>query len=140
MVDSQARPNESGLPYDQNDLTWQIDARQNLFYFGPVPVFYWPRFFVEADDLDPPLQSLSFSTNNYFGQQIRTYWDVFNIFNIRHLPEVDNWTFDLDYLSARDKAPGQGIALGTELGWYGSDLLRDIRDGSLLTIDYPRMA
>ena len=128
VVDSQARPNESGLPYEKNDLTWQIDARQNLFYFGRIPVFYWPRFFVEADDLDPPLQGLSFATNNYFGQQVRADFDMFNILNIRHRPEIDVWNIDLDYLSARDKALGQGIALGTELGWYGSDLIRDFND------------
>ena len=128
IVDSQARPNESGLPFDQNDLTWQIDARQNFFYFGSVPVFYWPRFFVEADDLDPPLQGLSIATNNYFGQQVRADFDVFNIIGQRHLPEIDVWNFDLDYLSARDKSPGQGIALGTEVGWFGSDLFRDIND------------
>ena len=96
VIDSQARPNESGLPYDQNDLTWQIDARQNFFYFGRVPVFYWPRFFVEADDLDPPLQGISFATNNYFGQQIRTDFDLFNIFNIRHVPEIDVANLSLD--------------------------------------------
>ena len=39
-----------------DDLTWRIDARQNFFYIGPVPVFYWPRFVVDADDLEPPLQ------------------------------------------------------------------------------------
>ena len=128
VVDSQARPNESGLPYEKNDLTWQIDARQNFFYFGRIPVFYWPRFFVEADDLDPPLQGLSFATNNYFGQQIRADFDLFNIFGIRHVPEIDVWNFDLDYLSGRDKSLGQGIALGTELGWFGSDLIRDIQD------------
>ena len=128
VVDSQARPNESGLPYDRNDLTWQIDARQNFFYFGRVPVFYWPRFFVEADDLDPPLQGLSFSTNNYFGQQVRADFDIFNILNMRHRPEIDVWNLDIDYLSARDKSPGQGIALGTEVGWFGSDLIRDIND------------
>ncbi len=128
VIDSQARPNESGVPYDQNDLTWQIDARQNFFYFGRVPVFYWPRFFVEADDLDPPLQGLSFATNNYFGQQIRADFDIFNILNIRHLPEIDVANLSLDYLSARDKALGQGIALGAEVGWYGSDLIRDIQD------------
>ena len=128
VVDSHARPNESGLPFEKNDLTWQIDARQNFFYFGRIPVFYWPRFFVEADDIDPPLQGLSFATNNYFGQQIRADFDLFNIFGIRHIPEIDVWNFDLDYLSARDKSLGQGIALGTELGWYGSDLARDIQD------------
>ena len=128
VIDTQAVPSTTGAPFDQNDLTWQIDARQNFFYFGRVPVFYWPRFFVEADDLDPPLQGLSFGTNNYFGQQVRADFDVFNIFNIRHLPEIDVWNFDLDYLSARDKSPGQGIALGNEIGWFGTDLLRDISD------------
>ena len=128
VVSSQARPNESGLPFDKNDLTWQIDARQNLFYFGSIPVFYWPRFFVEADDIDPPLQGVSFATNNYFGQQFRTDYDVFNILNKRHLPEIDIWNFDVDYLSARDKSLGQGIALGTEVGWFGQDLINDIKD------------
>ena len=128
VVDSQARPNEVGRPFDTKDLTWQIDARQNLFYFGRIPVFYWPRFFVEANDLDPPLQGLSFSTNNYFGQQIRADFDMFNILGIRHIPQIDVWNFDIDYLSARDKALGQGIALGTEIGWVGADLIRDIND------------
>jgi len=128
VVDSQARPNESGLPFDKNDLTWQIDARQNFFYFGSIPVFYWPRFFVEADDLDPPLQGISIATNNYFGQQVRADFDIFNIINQRHLPEIDVWNLDVDYLSARDKSPGQGIALGTELGWFGQDPINDIKD------------
>ena len=128
VIDSQARPNESGLPYDQNDQTWLIDARQNFFYFGPVPVFYAPRFFVEADDLDPPLQGISIATNNYFGQQVRADFDIFNLLNQRHLPEIDVANLDVDYLSARDKSLGQGIALGTEVGWFGSDLLRDITD------------
>ena len=128
VVSSQERPNESGLPFDKNDLTWQIDARQNLFYFGSVPVFYWPRFFVEADDLDPPLQGITIATNNYFGQQVRADFDIFNLINQRHLPEIDVWNLDVDYLSARDKAPGQGIALGTEVGWFGNDLINDIKD------------
>ncbi len=128
VVDSQARPNQSGLPFDQNDLTWQIDARQNFFYFGSVPVFYWPRLFVEADDLDPPLQGLTIATNNYFGQQVRADFDIFNIIGQRHVPEIDAWNLDVDYLSARDKAPGQGIALGTELGWFGQDPINDIKD------------
>jgi len=128
VVDTQAVPDAGDQAFNKDDLTWQIDARQNFFFFGPLPVFYWPRLYVEADDLDPPLQGISFASNNFFGQQVRTDFDVFNLLNRRHLPEIDVWNLDVDYLSARDKRPGQGIALGNEIGWYGRDLINDIKD------------
>jgi hypothetical protein len=128
VVDTQAEPNPGRQPFDKDDLTWLIDARQNLFYVGPVPVFYLPHLQMEADDLNPPLQGISFTTNNYFGQQFRTDYDVFNLLGQRHPKEIDVWNLDVDYLSARDKTTGQGIALGSEIGWYGTDLLNDIND------------
>jgi len=128
VVDTQAVPDPGKTPFDKDDLTWLIDARQNLFYVGPVPVFYLPKFKVEADDLNPPLQGVSFATNNFFGQQFRTDYDIFNLINQRHPPEIDVWNLDVDYLSARDKKFGQGVALGSEIGWYGADLINDIDD------------
>ncbi len=128
VLDSQAEPKPGRTPFDKDDLTWLIDARQNLFYFGPVPVFYLPRIRVEADDINPPIQGVSFATNNFFGQQFRVDYDLFNLLGIRHPPEIDVWNLDVDYLSARNKKFGQGIALGSEIGWYGTDLLNDIND------------
>ena len=130
VVNAQAIPDEENPdePFDKQDLTWLIDARQNFFFFGPVPVFYFPRFYAEADDLDPPLQGISFATNNFFGQQLRTDWNVFKLFNRRRPPEFDNWNLDVDYLSARAKKDGYGLALGSELGWYGTDLINDFQD------------
>ncbi|WP_435016622.1 hypothetical protein TA3x_004195 [Tundrisphaera sp. TA3] len=130
VVNAQAIPDEENpdKPFGKEDLTWLIDARQNFFFFGPVPVFYFPRFYAEADDLDPPLQGLSFATNNFFGQQVRTDWNVFKLLNMRRPPQFDNWNLDVDYLSARAKKTGYGIALGSELGWYGGDLINDIKD------------
>ena len=128
VVDTQAVPDPGRKPFDKDDLTWQIDARQNTFFFGPVPAFFIPRLKVEADDINPPLQGISFATNNFFGQQLRTDYDVFNLLNTRHPPEIDVWNLDVDYLSARDKSTGQGIALGSEIGWFGSDLLNDVND------------
>ena len=116
------------FPFDGDDLTWLIDARRNTFFFGPVPFFYLPRFQAEADNLNPPLQTVAFATNNFFGQQFRTDWDVFNLLGRRHPKQIDVWNLDVDYLSARDKKPGQGIALGNEIGWYGSDLINDLKD------------
>lgn len=101
------------------DLTWQIDARSNVFYLGPVPVFYWPRFVTNADDLDPPLRSIGFRANNYFGQQVLTDWSAFKLFGLRKPAYIDNWNIDIDYLSAR------GVALGSEIGWFGRELIPD---------------
>ncbi len=126
--DRELKKGNADAPFGADDLTWQLDARANTFFFGPLPVFFFPRLNVEADDLNPPVQGISFASNNYFGQQFRTDWDIFNILGRRHPPEIDIWNLDVDYLSARDKAPGQGIALGTEIGWFGQDLINDIRD------------
>ncbi len=103
------------------DLTWRIDARQNFYYIGPVPVFYWPRFVTDADDLDPPLRNIGFRTNNYFGQQIITDWNPYKLFGINKLRpndrfNIDTWNIDVDYLSAR------GLATGNEIAWYGARL------------------
>ncbi len=130
VVDSSANVGAGSDPnkFEPDDLTWLIDARQNAFYMGRIPIFYWPRFVTEADDLDIPLRQINFRTNNYFGQQVLTDWNMFKLLNIRRPREIDQWNLDIDYLSARDKKPGQGIAVGSEIGWFGNDLIRDIRD------------
>ncbi len=129
VVDNRELENEDRkTPFNRDDLTWLIEARQNLFFFGPLPVFYLPKFKAEADDLNPPLTGVTFATNNFFGQQFLSNWDIFNLIGQRHPPEIDAWNLDVDYLSARDMTAGQGIALGSEIGWYGSDLINDIND------------
>ena len=107
------------------ERVWRYDARTNFFYMGPVPIFYWPRFTGEANDIDPPLRMISFRTNNYFGQQLLSDWDGFKLFGLRRPNFIDNWNVDIDYLSARSKV---FPALGSELGWLGTDLISDLRD------------
>jgi hypothetical protein len=115
-------PNDPDAPMD---LLWHYDARQNFFYMGRIPVFYWPRLTGDADDLESPLRQFSFRSNNYFGQQILSDWNGFKILGIRRPPWIDNWNLDLDYLSARTK---RFPALGSEMGWFGNDLIRDLTD------------
>jgi hypothetical protein len=129
IVDTDADPNTgktvgpNGVP--KQDLTWRIDARQNVFYMGWVPVFYWPRFVSDADDLEPPLRQFAFRTNNYFGQQLLLDFNGFKLFGIKKPKNIDLWNLDVDYLSARTKT---FPALGSEIGWFGSDLINDISD------------
>lgn len=110
-----------GMP--AQDLNWKIDAQRNTFYMGPVPVFYWPRFLVDADDLDMPLRQIQFRANRVFGQQLLTDWSGFKLLGLRRPANVDQWNVDLDYLSYR------GPAVGTEVGWFGSELIPNLAYG-----------
>ena len=114
-----------GDPNPPEDLVWQMDSRQNFYYMGPVPAFFWPRVNTDLDDQQPPLRQFFFRTNNYFGQQLLTDWNGFRILQIKKPAFIDLWNVNLDYLSARTK---EFPALGSEIGWFGQDLLRDLSD------------
>src|SRR5262249_34859902 len=42
-------PDDTSPPPEEN--VWHLDARQNIYYGGPIPFFYWPRFNSDLDDL-----------------------------------------------------------------------------------------
>jgi hypothetical protein len=131
VAQSTTEPNSGKLVGDKNDpdapqdIIWKYDARQNVFWMGYLPVFYWPRFAGETDDLEAPLRQIAFRSNNYFGQQVLSDWNGFKIIGVRRPSWIDNWNIDLDYLSARTK---DFPALGSEMGWFGRDLIRDLTD------------
>jgi hypothetical protein len=114
-----------GDPNPPQDLVWQIDARQNFYYMGPIPAFYWPRVVADVDDQQPALRQFFFRTNNYFGQQLLTDWNGFRFINVKKPDWIDLWNIDLDYLSRRTHA---FPALGSEIGWFGRDIIKDLRD------------
>ncbi len=95
-----------GNPNDPNppmDLIWRYDARQNFYYMGPIPIFYWPRVTGQTDDLDSPLRMISFGNISYFGTELLTDWNGFKLIGVKRPYWVDIWNVDLDYLSARTK-------------------------------------
>lgn len=109
-------------PFAPTNSVWRIDARQNVFKIGGFPVFYWPRFVTDSDDIDPPLRNIQFRANNYFGQQVLSDWNMFKVLGLRKPIAIDDWNLDVDYLSYR------GVAFGSELGWSGRDLIGDLTD------------
>ena len=68
---------------------------------------------------------IGFNTNNYLGQQLKVDFNGFRLLGMRRPKFIDLWNVDVDYLSARTK---QFPALGSEIGWFGSDLIRDLMD------------
>lgn len=131
VVSAKANPNTGRTagdprnPQTPQDLTWRIDARQNVFYMGPVPVFYWPRILADADDIEPPLRQIQYGYNNYFGQMVLADFNAFRLFGIRRPQWIDAWNLDIDYLAMRTKS---FPALGSEIGWFGKDFLADVLD------------
>ena len=117
--------NDARNPVPDEEVVWRFDARQNVYFFGPIPVFYWPRVVADIDDLEPPLRQFFYRENNYFGQQLLTDWNGFRLLQMRRPDWVDLWNVDIDYLSARTK---DFPALGSEIGWFGTDFLRDLMD------------
>jgi hypothetical protein len=103
-----------------------VDARNNFFFMGPVPFFYWPRFLTTTEDINPPLEQISFRTNNLFGQMILTDWNGFKLLGLRQPKWVDDWNIDIDYLSDR------GFALGSELGYFGDDFSSELLGRDLM--------
>ena len=81
--------------------------------------------YTDLDDLEPPLRMIGFNTNNYFGQQLKTDWNGFRLLGMRRPKCIDLWNVDVDYLSTRTK---DFPALGSEMGWFGTDLIRDLMD------------
>lgn len=112
--------NAPGAPANP-ETSWLIDARQNFYFIGPIPFFYWPRI-VTTDDLDPPLRNFSYRYGTYFGHQVLFDLSPFKLFGLEKPGWIDTWNLDVDYLSMR------GPALGTELGWFGRDLVGNLMD------------
>ncbi len=100
--------------------TFLVDARRNLFFLGPIPTFFWPRYLTTTEDISPPLEQISFRTNNLFGQMILTDWDIFKLLAIQKPSNVDDWNLDVDYLSDR------GVAVGSEFGYFGVDFSEEV--------------
>ena len=117
----------TGRPVDRNrdgrkDLVWQLDARQNFYYIGNVPVFYWPHIVQDADDIDPVVRNIGFRYGNYFGNQIMLDVSGFKLLGMRKPSNIGTFNLDLDYLSKR------GPASGSEVDWFGKDPIGDLLD------------
>ena len=114
-----------GDPNPPQDLRWRMDARQNFYYMGGIPAFFWPRVAADVDEEQRAFRQFFFRTNNYFGQQLLTDWNGFRFIGVKKPDWIDVWNIDVDYLSARTKT---FPALGSEIGWFGNDLIKDLRD------------
>ncbi len=101
-------------------LKTYLNASQNIFFISGVPVFYWPFMKADEDDLNPPFRAINPGYVNYFGEYVLTDWNGFRVFGLKRPKEIDVWNLEVDALTAR------GLGLGTNLGYYGKNLLNEM--------------
>lgn len=95
----------TGLPSAERKS--RLTSRNNLVYWGGVPVLYWPWM---ATDLERPttvLEGIMFDNDKIFGFQVRTRWNLYQLFSVENPPDGTRWTGSVDYLSER------GLGLGS---------------------------
>lgn len=76
-----------------------------LAFLEGVPLFYFPYFTGRVEDPLGPLDQVNAGYDTIFGFQIRTTWDLYDIFDLPHF-EGTKWQLYLDYLT--DRGPGFG--------------------------------
>ena len=107
-----------------------VTSLNNTFILDEYPLFYLPYVAAPADATKIPLRSLTFQSDRVFGQQVRSTWDILQIFGISE-PEGTTLNFNADYLSKRGPGLGldgkyltndflgiPGTAFGDGLGYY----------------------
>lgn len=83
-----------------------ITGRNSLLYFGDVPVFYWPLLHAPATDPTFYIQSAALKSDNVFGKQILTDWNMFDLLGLKDQPDGVKWDMSLDYMSYRGMGHG----------------------------------
>lgn len=94
----------SGEPIYESERL--VTSYNNVPYFGPVPVFYWPVF---ATDLREPtffLRHFRVRNDRIFGTQVLTDWNGYQLLGIRNPPVGTDFDISLDYMDKR--GPGAG--------------------------------
>lgn len=87
-----------------------VTGRNSVLYFGGVPVFYWPWLRAPATDPTFYIDRIAIKSDNIFGKQILTDWDMFDLLGMRDQPVGVEWDLSLDYMSYRGMGHGTTIA------------------------------
>ncbi len=83
-------------------------SRNNVLYFGGLPVLYFPVLSADIEDPIFYLNNISFNNDSVFGFQVLTELDNYEVLGIQNPWEGTKWLTDIDYLSKR------GVGVGTQ--------------------------
>ena len=104
----------TGQPVTENQQT--LNSRNVRVKVFQTPVFWLPRSSTDVNEPFGPLAGFGVGSDQVFGTQIYTTFDVFKLI-ARRGPPGHQWNFYADYLNFR------GTGLGTRYDYNGRDLL-----------------
>ena len=101
---------QTGQP--EIDPNYLVSARGNQVYAGNLPLFYWPSYSTDLKATNRYLNNVAFKSDNVFGQQLLTEWNLLQLFGIQNAPSTTKWSGDIDFLSKRGPAVGTNFRYG----------------------------
>jgi len=102
---------------EQPDGNMFIESSHNTLRMGGLPVFYWPHYSGEANDI--PLHKVKFGYKKTFGSFLETEWDLFTLLGVQQ-PKGLKADLRLDGYKAR--GAGVGLDIGYAFGNHDGDL------------------
>lgn len=104
-------------------------SRDNVLFYGPVPIFYWPRLATDVEDPTFYVRGARIKNDRIYGTQVLTTWDAFQLLGADNKPAGTDWDLSLDYLGKR------GFGHGTSFS-YNRDQLLGLAGPAAGLIDY----
>ena len=93
-----------------------VTARNSVLFIEGVPCFYWPVMSMDLNDPEYYIRRLQYKSDNVFGSQIFTDFNMYQVLGMRDRPAGTDWDASIDYFS------GRGLALGTGYTYQGNSL------------------
>ncbi len=95
---------QSGQPVLEHEQT--AAARNNFFYLGEVPIFYWPKLGTDLTDPTFYIRRLRVRNDSVYGFQILSNFSGYELLGIRNRPPGTDWDVSLDWLGKRGLGHG----------------------------------
>ena len=102
-------PAPEGQRYAPDSIV--VSTRDNVFYVGPYPIFYWPHLARDVKSGGYLLRSIRFESSKEFGPTVKTNWNLYDLG--LYYNEWSNATLNLDYYGKR------GLGTGVDFEYEG---------------------
>ena len=134
------------IKLDESNNRQVLIAENNYVAIGKLPIFYWPWMAADLKDPTTYLTNITYGTDTYDGQNVRTNWNPFQILNIRNRPAWLDADLELKWIEKRGFAHGVNVdytpsnhfdTKGFVRFWGISDSGRDRLGGPRSNVDFP---
>lgn len=114
-------------PNDPTDAETYFDAKGLTLRAGGMPIFGWPSFSGQADEI--PLRSLTVGSSSNTGVEVETRWDLFSLLGVER-PEGTDLELKVDGYTERGAGGGLEFEYAIDQAYGAVDLYGLWDDGT----------